>query len=59
MHCKIETNLCHRTVAVPRGNMGVYDPTEIYNRGQLKKHMRDCMIGLGYYLIMFFVYLYW
>ncbi|XP_057376510.1 protein cornichon homolog 4-like [Daphnia carinata] len=50
--------LIYECVSVPRGNMGVYDPTEIYNRGQLKKHMRDCMIGLGYYLIMFFVYLY-
>lgn len=44
---------------VPRGNMGVYDPTEIHNRGQLKKHTRDCLIFLGYYLIFFFIYLYW
>lgn len=43
---------------VPRGNMGVYDPTEIHNRGQLKKHTRDCLIFLGYYLIFFFIYLY-
>lgn len=44
---------------IPKGNMGVYDPTEIHNRGQLKRHMRDCMINLGYYLIFFFIYLYW
>ncbi|XP_076628530.1 cornichon-like protein [Colletes latitarsis] len=43
---------------VPCGNMGVYDPTEIHNRGQLKRHTRDCMIYLGYYLIFFFIYLY-
>ncbi|PSN44093.1 hypothetical protein C0J52_07658 [Blattella germanica] len=43
---------------VPTGNTGVFDPTEIHNRGQLKKHMRDCMIYLGYYLIFFFIYLY-
>ncbi|XP_054003190.1 protein cornichon homolog 4 isoform X2 [Hylaeus anthracinus] len=43
---------------VPSGNMGVYDPTEIHNRGQLKRHTRDCMIYLGYYLIFFFIYLY-
>ncbi|OAD62420.1 Protein cornichon like protein 4, partial [Eufriesea mexicana] len=43
---------------VPSGNMGVYDPTEIHNRGQLKRHIRDCMIYLGYYLIFFFIYLY-
>lgn len=43
---------------VPSGNMGVYDPTEIHNRGQLKRHTRDCMVYLGYYLIFFFIYLY-
>lgn len=45
--------------SVPAGNMGIYDPTEIHNRGMIKKHLRDCMIYLGYFLIMFFVYLYW
>lgn len=50
--------LAYEFYSVPKGNMGVYDPTEIYNRGQLKKHMRDCMIFLGYYLVFFFVYLY-
>lgn len=50
--------LVYEYVSVPKGNMGVYDPTEIHNRGQLKKHMRDCMIFLGYYLVFFFVYLY-
>ncbi|KAF4532692.1 hypothetical protein B566_EDAN002928 [Ephemera danica] len=44
--------------AVPKGNTGVYDPTEIHNRGQLKKHMRDCMIYLGFFLVLFFIYLY-
>ncbi|XP_075225664.1 cornichon-like protein isoform X2 [Lycorma delicatula] len=43
---------------VPSGNTGVYDPTEIHNRGQLRRHMRDCMIYLGWYLLSFFVYLY-
>ncbi|XP_063975483.1 protein cornichon homolog 4 [Diachasmimorpha longicaudata] len=45
-------------LTVPQGNMGVFDPTEIHNRGQLKKHTRDCLIYLGYYLIFFFIYLY-
>ncbi|KAJ8976229.1 hypothetical protein NQ317_009726 [Molorchus minor] len=45
-------------VTIPSGNLGVYDPTEIHNRGQLKRHMRDCMLYLGYYLIFFFTYLY-
>lgn len=51
--------LAYEIIRVPSGNLGIYDPTEIHNRGQLQKHMKDCMIYLGYYLIFFFVYLYW
>ena len=28
------------------------------NRGQIKKHMSSCMIFLGFYLLIFFIYLY-
>ncbi|XP_066981607.1 protein cornichon homolog 4 [Macrobrachium rosenbergii] len=45
-------------VKVPKGNFGVYDPTEIHRMGQLKAHMRDAVIGLAYYLVFFFIYLY-
>lgn len=51
--------MAYEVASVRPGNMGVYDPTEIHNRGQLSKHLRDCMIYLGYYLIFFFIYLYW
>lgn len=51
--------MAYDLVKVPSGNLGIFDPTEIHNRGQLKKHMRDCMINVGYYLIFFFAYLYW
>lgn len=47
-----------RYVKVPMGNMGVFDPTEIHNRGQLKSHMKEAMIKLGYHLLCFFIYLY-
>ncbi|XP_022667126.1 protein cornichon homolog 4-like isoform X1 [Varroa jacobsoni] len=50
--------LLYRVLKVPGGNVGVYDPTEIHNRGGLKLHMRDSMIRLAFYLIMFFIYLY-
>jgi len=43
---------------VPSGNLGVYDSTEIHNRGQLKIHMRDVLISVGFHLVAFFVYLY-
>ncbi|KAK2903467.1 hypothetical protein QQF64_009436 [Cirrhinus molitorella] len=48
----------YRYVKVPMGNMGVYDPTEIHNRGQLKSHMKESMIKLGFHLLCFFIYLY-
>lgn len=47
-----------RFVKVPMGNMGVFDPTEIHNRGQLKSHMKEAMIKLGFHLLCFFIYLY-
>jgi hypothetical protein len=50
--------MVYELTSVPSGNLGIYDPTEIHNRGQLKKHMRDCMINLGHYLLFFFAYLY-
>ena len=43
---------------VPSGNMGVFDPTEIHNRGQLKSHMKEAMIKLDFHLLCFFMYLY-
>ncbi|KAL6260396.1 hypothetical protein P5V15_007923 [Pogonomyrmex californicus] len=50
--------LFYEYFSVPSGNMGVYDPTEIHNRSQLKRYTRDCMIHLGYCLVFFFIYLY-
>lgn len=41
-----------------RDSLGVYDPVDIHSRGLLKVHLRNCMIYLGYYFIMFFVGLY-
>ncbi|MGH0125335.1 UNVERIFIED_CONTAM: hypothetical protein FKN15_041979 [Acipenser sinensis] len=48
----------YRFIRVPLGNMGVFDPTEIHNRGQLKSHMKEAMIKLGFHLLCFFIYLY-
>lgn len=50
--------LTFRYIMVPSGNMGVFDPTEIHNRGQLKSHMKEAMIKLGFHLLCFFMYLY-
>lgn len=43
----------------PRDSLGVYDPVDIHSRGLLKVHLRNCMIYLGYYFVMFFIMLYY
>ncbi|XP_014251959.1 protein cornichon homolog 4 [Cimex lectularius] len=50
--------MAYEYLKVPLGNTGVYDPTEIHGKGELNRHMRNCMIYLGWYLISFFIYLY-
>lgn len=50
--------MAYEYFTVPSGNVGVYDPTEIHLRGQLKRYMKHCLIFLGWYLLSFFVYLY-
>ncbi|XP_055376051.1 protein cornichon homolog 4 [Condylostylus longicornis] len=42
----------------PRDSLGVYDPVDIHSRGLLKIYLRNCLIYLGYYFIMFFIFLY-
>ncbi|XP_043914706.1 protein cornichon homolog 4 [Protopterus annectens] len=58
LNLKIATWDVVRFIMVPSGNVGVFDPTEIHNRGQLKSHMKEAMIKLGFHLLCFFIYLY-
>lgn len=50
--------LIYEKIKIPPGNIGVYDPAEIHNRGMIRKHLRDSMVYVGFYLLIFFVYLY-
>ncbi|XP_050422248.1 protein cornichon homolog 4 [Adelges cooleyi] len=50
--------LIREYMMIPRGNMGLYDPTEIHHRGQIRKSMRGFVIFTGWYLLTFFFYLY-
>ena len=43
---------------VPRGNLGEYDPAEIHNSGELKKHLKGVGFHLVWQLLSFFFYLY-
>lgn len=50
--------LTYLQCTIPSGNLGAYDPAEIHNSRQLKKHMKNVVINLVYYFILFFMYLY-
>jgi len=43
---------------IPKGNIGEYDPAEIHNAGQLKKHMLFVCVHLAWQMVSFFLYLY-
>ena len=38
---------------------GEYDPAEIHNAGQLRRHMIHVCIHLAWQMVSFFMYLYW
>jgi len=50
--------LLYKQHKMPKGSLGLYDATEIHNRGTLKGHIRDSIIRLSFHLIFFFIYLY-
>ncbi|XP_037087913.1 protein cornichon homolog 4-like [Pollicipes pollicipes] len=50
--------MVYRQWKVRPGNIGIYDPAEILNGGQLHVHTRNTMIFITFYLIFFFIYLY-
>ena len=47
---------CQSTV--PKGNVGIYDPVEMYSQVHLKTHIRRNLFKISFYLVSFFVYLY-
>lgn len=50
--------LIYCRTTVPKGNIGIYDPVEIYNQVHLKTHIHRNLFKLVFYLLSFFVYLY-
>lgn len=47
-----------RYVTLPAGSIGVYDPTEIRNRGALGRFQKEAFIKIGVHLVGFFISLY-
>uniref|UniRef100_T1H5W2 Uncharacterized protein n=1 Tax=Megaselia scalaris TaxID=36166 RepID=T1H5W2_MEGSC len=50
--------LTYEILRLPRYSLGVYDPVDIHGKGMLRIYLRNCMIYLGFYFIMFFITLY-
>ncbi|XP_021361386.1 protein cornichon homolog 4-like isoform X1 [Mizuhopecten yessoensis] len=59
MYTPVTAWMVYKYVTKPSGNIGLYDPTEIHNRHQLKTYLKENLIKLGSHLIFFFVFLYW
>ena len=47
-----------RYVTLPAGSIGVYDPTEIRNRGALGRFQKETFVKIGVHLVVFFISLY-
>jgi len=45
-------------VTLRAGSMGVFDPTEIRNRGLLTYFQKEAFVKIGYHLVVFFISLY-
>jgi hypothetical protein len=50
--------LLHKYLNIPPGNVGLYDPTVIRNRGLLRQFQREAYVKIGYHLIECFVLIY-
>ena len=48
-----------RFLYIPRGNVGEYDPSEIHDKGMMKKHLIGVGIHLAWQMVGFFLFLYW
>jgi len=58
LNLPISVWLIRKFHCVRRGNIGEYDPAEIHNAGQLRKHMIHVSLHLAWQMVSFFVYLY-
>lgn len=59
LYAPVTAWLIYKFVNKPSGDIGLYDPTEIHNRQQLKTYMKENLIKMGSHLIFFFIFLYW
>jgi len=49
--------LAHRSLRIPSGNSGLYDPTEVHVRSNLRASIKESLAYMGYHMFSFFVYM--
>ena len=54
----VHINFHTRYVTLSAGSIGIYDPTEIRNRGALSRFQKETFIKIGVHLVTFFISLY-
>jgi hypothetical protein len=50
--------LIYRKMKQAPGHSGLYDPTDIHNRENLRFNLKECLGYMGYHLFSFFMYMY-
>jgi len=49
--------LAYRSLRIPSGNSGLYDPTEVHVRSNLRASIKESLAYMGYHMFSFFVYM--
>lgn len=49
--------LAYRTLRIPSGNSGLYDPTEVHVRSNLRASIKESLAYMGYHMFSFFIYM--
>jgi len=49
--------LAYRSLKIPSGNSGLYDPTEVHVRSNLRASIKESLAYMGYHMLSFFIYM--
>jgi len=49
--------LAYRSLRIPSGNSGLYDPTEVHIRSNLRASIKESLAYMGYHMFSFFIYM--
>jgi len=49
--------LAYRSFKIPSGNSGLYDPTEVHTRSNLRASIKESLAYMGFHMLSFFIYM--